>query len=149
MEICCFGRVHTSPYCYFSYEEVFHHQAQALCCGLSQPSELMCEWTQSHAIKPSLVLCKWASSTSAVHHISLHNPIWGVWAVAKWLVALLITLAALLHLQPAFIKWATCSSLDVIKARPWEYITMFSGNSDTYSTMMMVFFIYFFIFLWC
>lgn len=33
------------------------------------------EWIQSQAIKPPLALCKWASSTSLLHHISLHNPI--------------------------------------------------------------------------
>lgn len=89
------------------------------------------EWIQSQAIKPPLVLCKWASSTSVVH-ISLHNPIRGVWAAVKWPVALLITLAALLHLRPTFIKWATCLFLDVIKVCCWrrgdEYIIMFSGN---------------------
>lgn len=77
----------------------------------------------SQAIKPPLVICKWESSTSLVHHISLHNPIWGVWAVVKRPVALLITLAALLHLWPAFIKWATCLFLDAIKV--CEYIITF------------------------
>lgn len=33
------------------------------------------EWLQSQAIKPPPVLCKWASSTILVHHISPYNPI--------------------------------------------------------------------------
>lgn len=90
------------------------------------------EWIQSQAIKTPLVLCKWASSTSLVHHISLHNPIWGVWV--KCPVAVLITLAALLHLWPTFIKWATCLYLDLIKVCWWdgeqraEYIRRFTRN---------------------
>lgn len=86
------------------------------------------EWIQSQAIKTPLVFCKWASSTCLVHHISLLNPVWGVWAAVKCPVALLITLAALLHLWPTFIKWATCLLLDVIKVCHWEYIITFSGN---------------------
>lgn len=102
------------------------------------------EWIQSQAIKPPLVLCKWVSSTSLVHHISLHNPIWGVWAIVKWPVALLITLAALLHLWPTSIKWAACLFLDVIKGPPLrpraECIIMFSVNvTDIFSSSHVFF----------
>lgn len=81
---------------------------------------------------------KWESSTSLLHHISFHNPIRGVWV--KWPVAVLITLAALLHLWPAFIKWATCLFLDVIKVCRWggeQSIIMFSRNVDTYSIIII------------
>jgi len=78
------------------------------------------EWIQSQAIKPPQVPCKRESSTSSLHHVSPHNPIWGVWAAIKWPVALLITLAALLRLRPTFIKWATCLFFDVIRVCCWD-----------------------------